>query len=332
MPDRVVARCGCRIDLAGGTLDIWPLGQLHRGARTVNLAIDVPVSVELRRRDAGYVIHLGGAEHAAETLDELVDNPDTALLALTASALELGPAEMRLESASPRGGGLGGSSAIGAALIAAAECLEGRPESSALERAELSCNLEARLMGFPTGLQDQLPPLLGGALEIRYRPTGTGIRRLAVDLERLAESLTIVYSGRSHISGRTNWEVVRRRIDGDPATVELFEGVCDVARAMPSALEAGDFERVGHLVAEEWACRRRLADEVETPEIEAILEAAKEAGAWGGKAGGAGGGGCVVVLHPPEVGEAVDHAVRAVGGSILPAPPRGGGVEVDVVD
>ena len=47
MPDRVVARCGCRIDLAGGTLDIWPLGQLHRGARTVNLAIDVPVTVEL---------------------------------------------------------------------------------------------------------------------------------------------------------------------------------------------------------------------------------------------------------------------------------------------
>ena len=268
--------------------------------------------------------------HEAGSLDELIGHPDTALLALTASALGLGPAEMRLTSASPRGGGLGGSSAIGAALIAAVEALEERAESSALERAMLSCNLEARLMGFPTGLQDQLPPLLGGALEIRYRPGGTEVRRLAVDLDRLAESLTVVYSGRSHLSGRTNWEVVRRRIDGDPRTVELFEGICRVARALPDALEAGDLERVGRLVGEEWSCRRELADGVATAELDTILAAAHEAGAWGGKAGGAGGGGCVAVLHPASAGEAVRRAVADAGGTVLAAPPLAHGVRVEI--
>ncbi len=47
----VRARAWCRVDLAGGTLDIWPLGLLHRGARTVNLAVDLPVEVTLRPRD-----------------------------------------------------------------------------------------------------------------------------------------------------------------------------------------------------------------------------------------------------------------------------------------
>ena len=44
MADRVIARTGCRIDLAGGTLDIWPLGLLHDGAVTVNVAVNMRMS------------------------------------------------------------------------------------------------------------------------------------------------------------------------------------------------------------------------------------------------------------------------------------------------
>ena len=290
MTERVVASCGCRIDLAGGTLDIWPLGLLFDGARTVNMAIDVEVEVELARRSSGYVLRLGEAEYRADDPAALLREPDAALFAVIASELGLPPVAARMASASPRGGGLGASSALGVALIAAAERLLGRAARQPLERAVLVRDLEARLMRFPTGLQDQLPPQLGGALEIVYRAGGDTVRRLDVDLDALAGCFTVVYTGRGHVSGETNWQVIRALLECDKLVFLIFARIAEIATAMVPALEAGDLPAVGRLLGEEWSCRRQLAEGVSTPTIERILAAAGEAGAWGGKAGGAGGG------------------------------------------
>jgi len=329
MTNHVVARTGCRIDLAGGTLDIWPLGLMHPGARTVNLAIDVPVRLELRRRDSGYQVRSGERLYEAEGLDELRAEPDAALVAVIGEAIDLPPARIEFESASPRGGGLGASSAIGVSLIAAAERLEGRKERSAMERALLVRDLEARLMGRPTGIQDQLPPLLGGALEIVYRPGGDEVNRLDVDLESLDRCMTLFFSGKSHISGDTNWQVIRRRLEGDRRTTQLFERIAEVSRALASALVRNDFEESGRLVGDEWSARRQLAEGVSTPEVERILEATVGAGAWGGKAGGAGGGGCVVVLHPAGRADAVREAAESVGGTVVPGSPTEAGLRLE---
>lgn len=183
-------------------------------------------------------------------------------------------------------------------------------------------------MKLPTGVQDQYPPLMGGALEIAHRPGGETVRRLDVDLERLGDCLTIVFSGQSHFSGATNWQVIRRRLEGESHTVERFARIAAVAADLSVALEDGDFERVGSLMAEEWSCRRELAEGVSTPEVERLLEVARRAGAWGGKAGGAGGGGCVALLHPAEASEAVRRAARRAGGEIVPARPRANGLEL----
>ena len=305
------------------------MGLLFEDARTINLCLDVPVEVELSRRGSGYVVDQGGVEHRAADLDELLHEPDAALFAVIAREVGLPPVTARLSSASPRGGGLGASSAISVALIAAAERLGGGAESEPMERALLVRDLEARLMRFPTGLQDQLPPLLGGALEIVYQPGGDAVRRLKVDLEELARRLTIVYTGRGHFSGETNWQVIRRLLEGDRRTNELFSGICQVAIAMGPALEAGDFARVGKLLAREWSCRSQLAEGVSTPEIERLLSATIDAGAWGGKAGGAGGGGCVVVLHPPGRRDQVRLAAVEAGGTIVDAAPTGAGMKVE---
>lgn len=330
MADRVVASCGCRIDLAGGTLDIWPLGLLFEGARTVNLAINVEVGVELARRSSGYVVRQGEVEHRADDPSELLGRPDAALFAVIAAELGLPPVAARLSSASPRGGGLGASSAIGVALVAAAERLEGRAPRRPLERALLVRDLEARLMRFPTGIQDQLPPQLGGVLEIVYRPGGDMVRRLEVDPDEVGRCLTIVYTGRGHVSGETNWKVIRRLLEGEQRTERLFSQICAVARSMVPALESGDLPGVGRLLAEEWSCRRQLAEGVSTPGIERILAAAAGAGAWGGKAGGAGGGGCVAVLHPAERRAEVRRAAVEAGGTVLEAGPRNEGLVVRV--
>lgn len=316
----VTARSWCRVDLAGGTLDIWPLGLFHPGARTVNVAIDLAATVRLRPSTA-YRVRQGESVVESVSAGDLIASPESSLVGVVATALDLPPVEIELSSDSPRGGGLGASSAMVVALIAAAERLLGRPESTPSARVRLARDLEARLMELPTGIQDHYPGLLGGALEIRMQPGGEAVRSLAVDLEALGDSLLVVYSGISHFSAGQNWQVVRRRLEGDPETVELFTGISETAAALAGALEAGDLPRVGALMAQEWSFRRRLAEGVSTPELEALLAAASSQGAWGGKACGAGGGGCLAILCPPDRRPAVAAALEEAGGRVLVARP-----------
>ena len=320
----VTARAWCRADFGGGTLDIWPLGLLHPGARTVNVALDLAVTVRLRRSAGSLYRVLQGTESVeAATAAALRAQPEGALVGVVAEALDLPPVEVTLASDSPRGGGLGASSAMVVALIAAAEAELGRPPSSAAERAHLARDLEACLMSLPTGLQDHYPALLGGVLDIEQRPGGERVRRLDVDLDRLAASLLVVYSGMSHFSAGNNWQVVRRRLDGEPEITGLFDGIAEATAALPAALEAGDFARAGALMGREWSFRRRLAAGISTPVLEALVAAADAAGAWGGKACGAGGGGCLAFLCPPERRLQVAAALETAGGRVLPARPVG---------
>jgi len=67
----VRVRTWCRADLGGGTLDIWPLGLLHPGACTVNVALDLAVEVRLESRRQGFVVTQNGERLEAERLEEL---------------------------------------------------------------------------------------------------------------------------------------------------------------------------------------------------------------------------------------------------------------------
>lgn len=324
----VTVKAWCRVDLAGGTLDIWPLGLFHPQARTVNVAVDLAVTVRLQPRTSGYGVRQGESVVEAGSAAELARQPDAALLGVAAAALDLPPFEAALASESPRGGGLGGSSAILIAFLAAAEVAFDRPRLPPDRQVALAHDLEARLMGLPTGIQDHYPAILGGALEIRPLPGGERVRRLDVDLEALGESLLVVYSGQSHFSAGNNWQIVRRRLEAEPEVTACFEGIAAAAADLAPALEAGDLPRVGELMSREWSYRRRLAEGISTPVLEELLRAAAEAGAWGGKACGAGGGGCLAILGPPERREEIAEALERAGGRVLRARPVGRGLEI----
>ena len=327
----VSATAPCRVDLAGGTLDIWPLGLLHPGSGTVNVAVSVAVSVSLRGRDRGWVVKQDGSRIEVDARGELLASPETALAGLVAEHLDLPPFELELQSASPRGAGLGASSAIAVALIAAAEraiATSSSATSTVDSTVHLARDLEARLMGLPTGIQDHYPALLGGALEIRHRPGGEEVRALRIDLELLGRSLLVAYSGGSHLSAANNFEVVALRLRGDRATVERLAAIADAAKSMVASLEAGDLAAAGRAMTAEWSSRRMLSTVVSTAAIERILAAALAAGALGGKVCGAGGGGCVAILAPPERRDAVARAVVELGHPVLDCSPTAHGLRL----
>ena len=105
----VRVRGWCRVDLAGGTLDIWPLGVLHRDARTVNVAIDLPVVVEVEPTAGGFSVSQGGETLNAASAAELASHEATDLVGELLGELEAPPLALTITSASPRGGGLGAS-------------------------------------------------------------------------------------------------------------------------------------------------------------------------------------------------------------------------------
>lgn len=315
------ARAWCRVDLAGGTLDIWPLGLLHPASSTVNVAIDLAVRARVEPAAAGYAVQQGDRRVAGATPAGLAAHDDGALAGRVAEALALPPLTAELASDSPRGGGLGASSAMAVALVAAAEAAFSRPASAAAFRAHLARDVEARLMGLPTGIQDHYSALLGGVLAIHHQAGGEVVQPLPVDLGRLGASLLVAYSGESHFSAGQNWQVVRRRLDHDPEVTALLAGIARVASSMTDVLTAGDLPAAGALMTEEWRLRRQLAPGVSTPTVERLLDLALAGGAWGGKVCGAGGGGCVAVLCPSAGREALAARLAAAGAKPLAARP-----------
>jgi D-glycero-alpha-D-manno-heptose-7-phosphate kinase len=110
--------------------------------------------------------------------------------------------------------------------------------------------------------------------------------------------MSVFFTGITHHSGMVNWQVVRRRLEGDTATTSALDAIADAARLCRQALVAQEEGEVAAAVAAEWAARQRLAPEVCPPDLARIERAAKDAGVSAVKACGAGGGGSLLLWHP----------------------------------
>ncbi len=73
-----------------------------------------------------------------------------------------------------------------------------------------------------------------------------------------------------------------------------------------------DGKQLGHLLNAQQALLREVY-QISTPKIDAMLQAALEAGAYGGKINGSGGGGCMFV-YAPENPQKIAKAIEDVGG------------------
>jgi D-glycero-alpha-D-manno-heptose-7-phosphate kinase len=322
-----------RIDLAGGTLDLWPLYLFHSPAVTVNVAIDRRARVRVSRIAAGFEVLARdrGTEDRFASVDEARRSAGTALAAEAAIALGIGGGvRVETESSVPFGSGLGGSSALLLAAVSALATLSG----TALDPdgvIGLCRDIETAVLGKPAGTQDYVPALRGGFQVIQHGPGSRSIRRVPADAGGFARALVLFDSGRPHSSGLNNWEIYKARIDGDRAVAELLAGIRDAAEEMAAALDAGDLEAMGRALGREWSFRKRLSPRVSTPLLEEAERRAAGAGAWGAKVCGAGGGGVMAVLGPESARERISAALAAIpGGAPFAAAPDPEGARVEL--
>jgi D-glycero-alpha-D-manno-heptose-7-phosphate kinase len=296
-----------RVDLAGGTLDLWPLYVFHPGSMTVNAALRLGVRVRVRPGGAPP----GRIRHGSPGTPPVELGPQDAGHHLTAAVgfhfIPEGGFSVEVLEQPPVGSGLGASSALAVALARACLALRSRRLRTP-GLVTLLKDLEAAVLAAPTGVQDYYPALLGGALAINLEPGGERVERLPVPLAWIEERLVVVFSGVAHASGMVNWEVYRARVDGDARVADALAEIAAAAAACRHALLAGDGDAVGRAIAAEWEARRRLAPAVAGPTLDAILAAGRGAGALAGKACGAGGGGSVLFWVRPGRRAAVSAA------------------------
>jgi D-glycero-alpha-D-manno-heptose-7-phosphate kinase len=316
---RIVSSAPTRIDLAGGTIDIWPLYLFHSGASTLNAAISLRAHAEIDARTDGAIelrsIDTQRTVRAARWSD-LDGDGDLALLALLARHYRLENATLTTRGESPAGAGIAGSSALTIAVCGAlARWTRAPAEPEHL--LQVAMNVECQTIRVPTGVQDYRPALYGGIAAIELGVAGIARVGLAVDPNDLERRIVLAYTGAPRNSGTNNWEITKRHIDGDRHIFECFERIRETAATMRAALERGDWDEVGRQIAIEWDNRKRLAPGVTTPTIDDLITRARAAGATAAKVCGAGGGGCLFCYGPPDARAAVAGALAAGGARLL---------------
>jgi mevalonate kinase len=207
-----------------------------------------------------------------------------AAVQLMASRTGVEHAHIRVESALPVGGGLGSSAAFSVALLRAlAPSLD--------DRTLLAHSLasEALFHGTPSGV-DSATCVRGGLIRFQRG------ERLDVTPVRAARPLSLVVG----LTGKTRRTIsavqsLRARIDAEPNRWRpLVARLGGLAEGGVADVEAGELALLGARMNEAHALLSECG--VSTPELDAIVVAAREAGALGAKLTGAGGGGAAVAL------------------------------------
>jgi D-glycero-alpha-D-manno-heptose-7-phosphate kinase len=313
-----------RIDLAGGTTDLYPLYLLMEGGYTVNLAITLNSRVILRDLDRS------GIRIISKDLEESVEAPNAeglpidGPLGLIGRAVRTVPPRAGLEivtrNGAPAGSGLGASSALLVALLKGLLQMRSDKEDPR-SIIDLAVNIETTAIGVPAGKQDHIAAVYGGVslIDFGYRDfVRHTVSEDDTTHERLEEMIVLSYTGECRFSGMNNWEITKGFIDNVGGIRENLLQIRDVARQVGRTVLSGQWDDLGPLVDQEWRLRRMLAPGVSTPRIESIMAAASAAGALASKICGAGGGGCMMTLVASPRRHAVERSVIDAGGEVIP--------------
>jgi D-glycero-alpha-D-manno-heptose-7-phosphate kinase len=309
-----------RVDLAGGTIDIWPLYLFHPGASTVNFAVSLNARCRITPRQDDQIIleSLDRGVTFETRLSEVESLAREERLELISKLVHFFRPEtgfhLIAESSAPAGAGLGGSSALAIACIGALNRLVGDRYAES-KFIGIAANVETTVIRVPAGFQDYYGAFYGGANSIQFNADGIRREPITVAPEELERRVVICYTGEPRLSGINNWEMFKSHIDGDPEVFRIFENIRDAARAMRVALGAGDWGRVADVMRAAYPDRKRLAPNITTPHMERLVETALAGGALAAKVCGAGGGGCIAFFCEEGARESVERALSTEEGA-----------------
>ncbi len=316
----VLVEGSVRVDLLGGTLDLVPINLILPNVVTLNLATSLKAKVHVTSIDFDGVEIVSKDYKTTDKFKSLDFTPENLQnnffgnLTFIAHILNLfglhKGVKLELESGSPPGAGLGGSSAMGVTCYAALSKFIGVDDYDRVQAIQKINSLEALIIDCPAGYQDYYPALFGGVLGLIPEPGRVQVEQLySEELKNVLEdNITLVYSGETRNSGINNWEVYKAFFNKEP---HVRAGLGEIAKLSHKALNAikeKNYEALIPLIGLEGEERRKLFPGILTPNMNQLHMVLKEQGHhFGMKICGAGGGGCFLITHRKEDREYVDQ-------------------------
>jgi D-glycero-alpha-D-manno-heptose-7-phosphate kinase len=304
----IIVQTPLRVSFFGGGTDFREFFA-EEGGCVLSSAIDKYIFVTIKKRfdqllRIGYTrTEMIPAVH--EVQHELIRE------ALRVTGIERGVEITTMGDIPSAGSGLGSSSTVTVGALHAMHAYLGEMVP-AEQLASEAIKIELDVLGKPIGIQDQYIAAFGGLRFIVFRPDG-GVAcesiRLPPPLQRrLNENILLFFTGITRQAGSVLAEQ-QRNIKSRRAVLREMKTLAFTARA---ELEAGNLDALGCLLHESWQLKKQLAGAISNDAIDAMYQAARQAGAIGGKITGAGGGGFLLLYCPLDKQERVRSALDSL--------------------
>jgi D-glycero-alpha-D-manno-heptose-7-phosphate kinase len=286
----IVSRAPVRFSLGGGGTDLPSYSREH-GGFVVAAAVDKFVNVCVARRFQNNI-------RLAYTESEIVDDVEQIKHRIFKAALKMTRIERGVELHSladvPANTGLGSSSSFTVALLNGLHAFK-REFVPAQQLAEEACRLEIDVLKEPIGKQDQYIAAFGGVSALTFHTDGSvDVERLPLRdevIDDLEANLIIYYSGVERSASSVLKEQAKTITQNTDAAVQRMHRIKELGHETRRILLSGEIDRYGEMLHEHWTNKRKLASNMSDGTIDEYYDAARKAGAVGGKLMGAGGGG-----------------------------------------
>ncbi len=316
-----------RIGLAGGGSDVSPYSDLYGGAILNGTISMYAYATIIPRIDGKIILHAYDKNETLE-FDSQMELPIDGKLDLAKGIYNRvvrdfikKPLSFELTTwvDAPPGSGLGTSSTLVTAILGAFAEWRSLPLGP-YDLAHLAYEIERSDLRMAGGKQDQYAATFGGINFMEfYKEDKVIVNPLRIKtkiLDELAYNLLLFYTDTSRVSA----EIIARQQENvrqnKSESVEAMHQIKAQAVMMKEAILRGELDKIGELLDYGYNQKQKMAQGITTPLIENIYEAAKKAGASGGKISGAGGGGFMVFYCPGNTRFSVIDALKPFGGIV----------------
>ena len=276
-------------------------------------AIAVPViqvqaraTVEPSEPGTGVLAIAPDINWSARLSESAAHNPLCAIITGTLSRLDVGLSPdivVRVTSTIPMACGMGSGTAVSVAIVRALSSHFGTPLSDQTV-SDLTFEVEKIYHGTPSGIDNTV---------VAYRTPVYFVKGRSAEPLQVGAPFQLVI-GDTGICSPTHVAVgdVRRDWERDPHRFgRIFDEIGEISRAARRVIEQGKPDDLGPLMNADHALLQQI--DVSCPELDALVDAARRAGAIGAKLSGAGRGGNMIALVTDATKAAVERALASQG-------------------
>ncbi len=288
----IITQTPLRISFFGGGTDFKDYYRLDKGGAVLSTAIDKCIYVIIKKRFDDKIYINYSRKEIIDRVDEI--KHDLVREAMRKTGIEKGVEITTLADVPSEGTGLGSSSSVTVGLLNTFYLYQVQSQPAAI-LARQACQIEIDVLKRPIGKQDQYSAAFGNLNLIKFNPDDTvTLQHLSIDEEvkrELEANLMLIYTG---ITRRSS-DILSEQKKNIKDKISVLNDIRDMVEEGKEYLIKGKLDDFGKLLHQGWELKKKLAQGINSPRIEEIYQAARKAGALGGKICGAGGGGFLLL-------------------------------------